>query len=260
MSTIPRLFVMSDLVKGAPLALTSEQANYLFRVLRVEVGDSVRVFNGRHGEWAARVSEVMRSAGFLTVEKQIREQAKVSDLELLFAPLKKTRTDFVVEKATELGVSIIRPVLTQRTQTKVVRTDRLQKIAAEAAEQTERLDTPHVEQVEHLLERLGKWDGTRRLIFCDEEGDQARADSGDDRASRPLSMEDAIAKLEPGPAAILIGPEGGFTDDERNRLRSLEFCIPVSLGPRVLRAETAAIAALSVWQAICGDWRNTSKD
>ena len=255
MSTTPRLFVMADLVKGGPIALTSDQANYLFRVLRLEKGADVRVFNGRDGEWRATVSEVMRSAGFLTLESQIREQARVSDLELLFAPLKKARTDFVIEKATELGVSIIRPVITQRTQTKVVRTDRLQKIAAEAAEQTERLDTPHVEDVEYLLERLGKWRAERRLIYCDEEGDETRAQTGE-KVDRPQPILDAIMDLEPGPAAILIGPEGGFTEEERARLRGLDFCIPVSLGPRVLRAETAAIAALSVWQAVKGDWRD----
>lgn len=254
MSATPRLFVMADLVKGAPVALNAEQANYLFRVLRLGVGDPVRIFNGRDGEWTAKISEAMRSAGFLTVGTQIREQASVADLELLFAPLKKARTDYVVEKATELGVSIIRPVLTQRTQTKVVRVDRLQKIAAEAAEQTERLDAPHVEEVEHLLERLGKWRAERRLIYCDEEGDETRAQTGA-AVDRPPPIYDAIRDLPEGPAAILIGPEGGFTDEERARLRDLDFCLPVSLGPRVLRAETAAVAALSVWQAVKGDWR-----
>ena len=258
MSTVPRLFVVSDLNKGSPLALTSEQANYLFRVLRLDVGAEVRVFNGRDGEWRAKVKEVMRSAGFLMIEEQVREQGLVGDLELLFAPLKKARTDFVVEKATELGVSIIRPVITQRTQTKVVRVDRLQKLAAEAAEQTERLDTPRVEEVKYLLEVLGKWSSDRKLIFCDEEGDQARADTGNDTAPTARPIADVLTGMKDGPAGILVGPEGGFSPEERERLRSLEFCIPVSLGPRILRAETAAVAAMSLWQALRGDWRGAN--
>ena len=174
--------------------------------MRLDVGAEVRVFNGRDGEWRATVKEVMRSAGFLMVEEQIREQGLIGDLELLFAPLKKARTDFVIEKATELGVSVIRPVITQRTQTKVVRTDRLQKLAAEAAEQTERLDTPRVEEVKHLLEVLGQWRSDRRLIYCDEAGDQARADTGNDAAPRARPIADVLKDLEDGPAGILIGP------------------------------------------------------
>ena len=253
MSATPRILVRSDLLKGAPLALTSDQANYLFRVLRLEIGAPVRVFNGRDGEWLARVHEIMRSAGFLTVESQLRPQTAVGDLHLLFAPLKKTRTDFVVEKATELGVSFIQPVITARTQTKVVRTDRLQKLAEEAAEQTERMETPCVEPAEALMTLLDRWPEERTLLFCDERGDDESEDWGGE-SGRAQPIFEAIKALGQRPAAVLIGPEGGFTPPERERLRKMHSCIPVGLGPRILRAETAAVAALAVWQAVNGDW------
>lgn len=255
MSTTPRIFVKSDLIAGAPLALTSDQANYLFRVLRLKKGDDVRVFNGRDGEWTARIKEVMRSAGFLELVEQVKAQALIGDLHLLFAPLKKTRTDFVIEKATELGVSIIQPVITQRTQTVTVRTSRLSALAQEAAEQTERLDTPIIEEPVQLLQAIGEWREERRLIFCDEAGDDEGEPWGG-ASGRAKPIFDAISDLKDGPAAILVGPEGGFTPEERARLREQPFAIPVSLGPRILRAETAVVAALAVWQAVRGDWRD----
>ncbi len=257
MSTTPRIFVKSDLVAGAPLALTAEQANYLFRVLRKQKGDEVRVFNGRDGEWASTIREVMRSAGFLELVRQVRPQEHISDLHLLFAPLKKTRTDFVVEKATELGVAIIQPVITQRTQTVTVRTSRLTSLAQEAAEQTERLDAPSVEEPIQLLQAIGEWREERKLIFCDEAGDQDGEPWGGEEG-RAVPIFEAIRNLSDGPAAILVGPEGGFTPEERQRLREQSFTIPVSLGPRILRAETAVVAALAVWQAVRGDWKSGS--
>ncbi|WP_018998171.1 16S rRNA (uracil(1498)-N(3))-methyltransferase [Hirschia maritima] len=254
MSTIPRLFVKADLSLGAPLALTSEQANYLFRVLRLKVNDTVRVFNGRDGEWHAIVTEAMRSAGFLRLDEQIIEQADIGDLQLLFAPLKKTCTDFVVEKATELGATLIQPVITKRTQTTTVRVSRLEKIVEEAAEQTERLDIPLVGEPIQLFEALKKWNPERRLIYCDEAGDSPDENWGG-KSGRAEPMVEAISAVEDGLAAILIGPEGGFSSEEREFLRQQEFVIPVSLGPRILRAETAAVSALTLWQAIRGDWR-----
>ena len=254
MSTIPRLFVKADLSLGAPLALTSEQANYLFRVLRLKVNDTVRVFNGRDGEWHAVVTEAMRSAGFLRLEEQIIEQAEIGDLQLLFAPLKKTCTDFVVEKATELGATVIQPVITKRTQTTTVRVSRLEKIVEEAAEQTERLDIPHIGEPMQLFEVLKKWDSDRRLIYCDEAGDNPDENWGR-KAGQALPMMEAVSGIDDGLAAILVGPEGGFSSEEREFLRMQEFVIPVSLGPRILRAETAAVAALTLWQAVRGDWR-----
>ncbi|MFC7291079.1 16S rRNA (uracil(1498)-N(3))-methyltransferase [Hirschia litorea] len=254
MSTIPRLFVKSDLALGAPLALTSEQANYLFRVLRLAKDDSVRVFNGRDGEWRAVVTEAMRSAGFLRLEELIHPQKLMGDLQLLFAPLKKTCTDFVVEKATELGVTMIQPVITKRTQSSTVRVSRLEKIVEEAAEQTERLDLPLVQDAKQLLEVLGKWDSDRRLVFCDEAGDDPAQDWGGNEG-RAKPMLEAISELEDGLAAILIGPEGGFSPEERKYLRQQSYVVPVTLGPRILRAETAAVSALTLWQAARGDWR-----
>ncbi len=254
MSTIPRLFVKADLSLGAPLALTSEQANYLFRVLRLKVNDTVRVFNGRDGEWHAVITEAMRSAGFLRLDEQIIEQADIGDLQLLFAPLKKTCTDFVVEKATELGATLIQPVITKRTQTTTVRVSRLEKIVEEAAEQTERLDIPLVGEPVQLFEALKKWNSERRLIYCDEAGDSPDENWGG-KSGRAVPMVEAISAVEDGLAAILIGPEGGFTSEEREFLRQQDFVIPVSLGPRILRAETAAVSALTLWQAIRGDWR-----
>ena len=258
MSTTPRLIVRSDLMLGAPLALSAEHANYLFKVLRLKVGDDVRVFNGRDGEWLARITEIMRSAGFLKVEKQLRQQAQMGDVELMFAPLKKSCTDFVIEKATELGVSIIKPILTARTQAKTVRVERLSKIAEEAAEQTERLDVPLIEPAVHLIEAVGSMPEGRYLIYCDELGDDDSENWGGDIGTAP-PMLDAIKDLAPGSVTILVGPEGGFTPEERERLRNIKACIPVSLGPRILRAETAAITALALWQALKGDWNLTSE-
>jgi len=254
MSTIPRLFVKSDLVLGAPLALTSDQANYLFRVLRKQKGDFVRVFNGRDGEWDASISEAMKSAGFLKLEKQTRDQAEIGDLQLLFAPLKKTTTDFVVEKATELGVTLIQPVITQFTQTKTIRVSRLDKIVEEAAEQTERLDKPRIEEPVSLKEILGKWDTKRPLIYCDEAGDDPDAVWGGE-AGRAKPMLAAIEEMQSGLVSILIGPEGGFSPEERTLLRKQSFVVPVTLGPRILRAETAVVSALTLWQAVRGDWK-----
>jgi 16S rRNA (uracil1498-N3)-methyltransferase len=186
----------------------------------------------------------------------VREQATPPDLWLLFAPLKKTRTDFVVEKAVELGVREIRPVLTERCEAQAVRTDRLQRIAIEAAEQTERLDVPPVREARRLDLALKDWDPARLLYFCDEAGDEGDRPWGGE-AGRAAPMADVL-KAAPAPAgAILIGPEGGFSPAERTMLRKLDFVRPVGLGPRILRAETAAAAALAIWQAVLGDWRSS---
>ncbi len=255
MSSRPRLFVPTDLAAGGPVALDEGQSKYLFRVMRLQVGDEVRVFNGRHGEWLARVSEILgKSAGILKVEEQLRQQKKLTDLNLLFAPLKKTRTDFVVEKATELGVEVIQPVITEYTQSERVRTDRLSNLAMEAAEQTERLNMPRVRDSMHLIQALQDLPRDGRLYYCDERGDDENEEwGGDENRARP--MAEVLMEHGKGSAAILIGPEGGFSPKERKMLRSMEGVYPVSLGPRILRAETAAIAALTLYQAICGDWK-----
>tara|TARA_Y100000052_G_scaffold27581_2_gene36726 strand:+ start:14337 stop:15095 length:759 start_codon:yes stop_codon:yes gene_type:complete len=240
---------------GSPVALDESQSKYLFKVMRLNVGQEVRVFNGRDGEWLARVHEILgKSAGILKVETQLREQGILTDLHLLFAPLKKTRTDFVVEKATELGVEVLQPVMTEYTQSDRVRVDRLEKLTMEAAEQTERLNMPRVLQPLHLIKAIEALPSDRRVYFCDERGDSEEEDwGGDDNRARP--MADVLNEHKKGTAAVLVGPEGGFSPQERKMLRKMEGIYPVSLGPRILRAETAAVAALTLFQALCGDWR-----
>ena len=256
MSNVPRLYVPTDLVEGGPVAVDEAQSRYLFRVMRMEVGGQVRLFNGRDGEWLASVEEIMgKSSGLLRLQTQLRQQSKLTDLHLLFAPLKKTRTDFVVEKATELGVEVIQPVITEFTQSERVRTDRLIKLVMEAAEQTERLNMPRVMEPVALIKAMQNLPSERRVYYCDERGDdEGEVWGGDENRARP--MLDVLLEHGPGSAAVLIGPEGGFSPNERKMLRKTEGIYPVSLGPRILRAETAAVAALTLFQAACGDWRS----
>lgn len=260
MSATPRLFVPTDLMAEGPVALDDAQARYLFKVLRLGVGDTVRLFNGRDGEWRAIIEDMMgKSTGLLRVKSRLREQGLLYDLHLLFAPLKKARTDFLVEKATELGVEVLEPVITEFTQTKTVRVDRLAKLALEAAEQTERMNTPRVMAAQDLVTALSQIGSGRTLYFCDERGDDPDADwGGEENKARP--MADVLREASPGSASILIGPEGGFSPRERDLLRKSEGVVPVSLGPRILRAETAAVAALTLYQAIRGDWVSEVSD
>jgi 16S rRNA (uracil1498-N3)-methyltransferase len=254
MSATPRLHVAPDLVAGGEITIDGDQAHYLTRVMRLGAGDAVRVFNGRDGEFDGEIAEASKSAVRLVLGKQTRGQQAPPDLWLLFAPLKKDRTDFVVEKAVELGVSEIRPVLTERTNSENVRVDRLARLAIEAAEQTERLDVPPVREAQKLFAALESWPAGRTLIFADEAGDDAgRPWGGVSGKAAPLA--ESLRATVDGPAAILVGPEGGFSAAERTRLRSLPYVKAVGLGPRILRAETAAVAALAIWQAIRGDWR-----
>lgn len=254
MSATPRLHVAPDLAEGADIPIDGDQAHYLTRVLRLEIGDPVRVFNGRNGEFDASVSASTKSTARLTLGARVREQAAVPDLWLLFAPLKKERTDFLVEKAVELGAAEILPVITERTDSKTVRVDRLARLAIEAAEQTERLDVPAVHEAVKLDSLLVKWNPARLLIYADEAGDDGgRPWGGETGKAGP--MAEVLAGMGDSPAAILIGPEGGFSPAERKRLRQLPFVRPVGLGPRILRAETAAVAALALWQAVRGDWQ-----
>jgi 16S rRNA (uracil1498-N3)-methyltransferase len=254
MSATPRLHVTPDLGERADIPIDGDQAHYLTRVMRLGVGDPVRVFNGRDGEFEASVSAITKSTARLAIGRRLRDQAAAPDLWLLFAPLKKARTDFIVEKAVEMGAAEIRPVLTERTDAETVRVDRLMRLAVEAAEQTERLEVPPVHEAEKLDALLRQWDARRILIFADEAGDDGgRPWGGETGRAGPIA--DVLGKLRESPAAILIGPEGGFSPGERKRLRDLPFVRPVGLGPRILRAETAAVAALALWQAIRGDWR-----
>ncbi|MDJ0920658.1 MAG: 16S rRNA (uracil(1498)-N(3))-methyltransferase [Henriciella sp.] len=242
MGHVPRLYVKDDLAIGQSITVDDAQGKYLTRVMRLADGASVRVFNGRDGEWVATLRTQGKTV-LLEPRSQLRAQTPGPDLTLLFAPLKKARTDFVVEKSTELGVREIRPVLTEYTQTQKVRLDRFQSLVIEAAEQTERLDIPMVSDAAPLTTALADWPGDRPLYYCDE-GSEAR----------PIA--EAIAAAGEGAAGVLIGPEGGFSPRERGFLRALDFVIPVTLGPRILRAETAVVSALSVWQSQVGDWRD----
>lgn len=255
MPTSPRLFVSADLSAGRPFALDDEQSNYLLRVLRLQPGGEVRLFNGRDGEWDSVIATATGKKAEVSPVAQRRLQPAPASpaLTLMFAPVKKDQTDLIVEKATELGAVSIRPVLTHRTQTRTVRLDRFRKIALEAAEQTERLDLPQVEDLVLLDIALAGLPEGAALIFCDEAGDEPGAPwSGE--AGRAGPMRAVLEALKGRDAAILIGPEGGFTAEERSFLRRRAGTHAVSLGPRILRAETAAVAAMALWQAVCGDW------
>jgi len=250
----PRILIDQQLSAGAALGLDETQARHVGTVLRLGAGDHVRVFNARDGEWRARIADVSKRGMSVQVEDFIRAACAVRDLDLLFAPVKRHATDLIVEKATELGVRRIRPVITQRTIAETVRVDRLRSIAHEAVEQTERFDVPEVAEPLALSKVLDAWDASRPLIYADEAGDDTEAAWGGDKGRAP-PIGDALSNVRTEALALLIGPEGGFTPQERALLRSHTFVIPVSLGPRILRAETAVLSALAVIQSSWGDWR-----
>jgi 16S rRNA (uracil1498-N3)-methyltransferase len=237
-----RLYVEAPLAPGAPAELTSDQAHYLGGVMRLKAGDVVLAFNGRDGEWLAEITRLKRGDGQLTAREQTREQIGGPDVHYLFAPLKKARLDYMVQKATELGVAALRPVITRRTVAERVKTERMRANAIEAAEQCGVLRLPEVAEPEKLEMVLRGWDPARALIHADE-------------ATPLASPLEALAAVPRGPAALLIGPEGGFTEDERAVLRALPFVHPISLGSRIMRADTAAVAALALINAVLGDWR-----
>jgi 16S rRNA (uracil1498-N3)-methyltransferase len=234
-----RLYVEQPLGEGQTIPLTREQAHYLFGVMRRGVGDTLAVFNGSDGEWRAEVREAGKRGGTLDAVEQTAPQCYPPDLWLLFAPIKKARTDFIVEKAAEMGAARIMPVQTEFTNSERIRQDRLQAHAVEAAEQCGGTFVPEVTDLQKLDRLLADWPGDRHLMFCDE----ALAGAGE-----------TLGQAGGGKWAILIGPEGGFSDAERARLHALPFAHSVSLGPRILRADTAAVAALTVWQQALGDW------
>lgn len=236
-----RLFVPNDLSSGAGIVPTVDQSRYLTSVMRLSVGDAVLLFNGRDGEWRASLVESTKRGCLLKAEVQTRAMETGPDLDLIVAMVKRGRVETIVEKAAELGARRVRLTITRRTNVDFVKLGRLDAIAMEAAEQTGRLDVPEIVEPEKLDKILDGWDPARRLVFCDEGGD-----------ARPAT--EALAGTA-APAAILIGPEGGFAPEERERLRGLSFVTPVSLGPRILRADTAAISAMTLWQAAVGDWR-----
>jgi len=241
-----RLHVPTPLAHDAAVLPTLDQSRYLTQVMRLKIGDSLLIFNGRDGEWRCVIADVLKKGVVLRAEEQVRSQSTGPDLELLISVVKKSALEFAVEKATELGVRRVRLVVTHRTQVQHVRMDRLDAIAIEAAEQTGRQDVPMIDEPVKLGELLDGWEAGRRLMFCDETGGAPAWAS----LSEPSPVEGEGSRKW----AVLIGPEGGFSPEERERLRALPFTIAVSLGPRVLRADTAAIAALTLWQAAAGDW------
>jgi 16S rRNA (uracil1498-N3)-methyltransferase len=238
-ASLPRLFVDETLSKGAALTLEGAQANYLANVLRLASSDQVKLFDDGTGEWLAEIAEAGRKRVTLAVTRHLRPREPVPDLWLLFAPIKRGRIDWLVEKATELGAARIVPVLTRRTVVERLNLERLRAHAIEAAEQCERTALPELAEPVKLATLLRDWPAGRVLYFADENGGE------------PL-----LAAATPRPAAILIGPEGGFTEEERAAIRAVPEAKPVSLGPRILRADTAAVAALALWMAAAGDWND----
>ena len=231
--SLPRLFVRSPIGEGASVELDAAQANYLGNVMRLGVGAEVLVFDGQ-----SRIAEAAKKRMTLTVERRTREPEAIPDVWVAFAPVKRAQTDWLVEKATELGAARLLPVMTKRTVAERVRLERLEAIAIEAAEQCGRTRLPDIAEPMPLNQLLQSRDASRRLYFADEEGGVH-----------------AASAFAAGPALVLIGPEGGFTDNERSLIRAAANAVPISLGPRILRAETAALAALAAWMSAAGDWR-----
>ena len=234
-----RLFIDHPLGSGQAVPLNADQAHYLSGVMRLPAGTVIEVFNGRDGAWDAEIVTASKRGGTLALRAQVAPQRDPPDLWLIFAPIKKARTDFIVEKAAELGAARILPVQTDFTNSERIRQDRLQAHAVEAAEQCGGTFVPEVADLTSLSKLLDGWDPARRILWADE--------------SR-VGPADALSGLPRGPWAVLIGPEGGFSPPERKRLRDATFVTPISLGPRILRADTAAVALLTLFQAHLGDW------
>jgi 16S rRNA (uracil1498-N3)-methyltransferase len=239
-----RLFIDQPLAADARIEPTREQANYLLNVLRMTAGDAILLFNGRDGEWRAEIADVGKRLCTIRPVEQLRPQTPANDLLYLFAPLKMARLDYLVQKAVEMGAGRLRPVITQHTQASRVNLERMRSNVIEAAEQCGILAVPAVDEpmdLERLIDRWQTLEPGRQLIFCDE------AEEG----THPVEI---LRGLGNQPVALLIGPEGGFSDEERQRLKCESFVTTIPLGPRILRADTAAVAALAVVQATIGDW------
>jgi len=237
-----RLFVEADLAEGFEIAPNEAQSHYLVHVMRSRNGDRVSLFNGRDGEWLARIESLSKRSYLLRCERQTLPQLITPDIWLCFAPIKKTPSDYVVQKATELGACVLQPVFTRRTIVSRVNGERMRANAIEAAEQSGRLGVPDVREPLAFEAMLAQWPRERRLVFCDEGGN-----------ARPIV--EALRQLPNSLFAIITGPEGGFDPVEREALIALPFVTAVALGTRILRADTAALAALAIWQAVRGDWR-----
>jgi 16S rRNA (uracil1498-N3)-methyltransferase len=237
-----RLHVEAALGPNARITPSPEQAHYLLHVMRAKTGERVSLFNGRDGEWRAIISEVAKRNCTLVCETQTAPQTQAPDLWLVFAPIKKTPSDYLAQKATELGVRVLQPVFTRRTIVTRVNLERMRANVIEAAEQSGRTDIPETREPLPLEKLLANWPSDRKLLFCDEAGDAP-------------TIADALKSSRNEPWAILTGPEGGFDPKERETIRAVPSVVPVTLGQRILRADTAALAALAVWQTLVGDWR-----
>jgi 16S rRNA (uracil1498-N3)-methyltransferase len=236
-----RLFIAAPLSKGIAAEATPDQYNYLANVLRMADGAEILVFNGRDGEWKATLSFPTRKRIMIVPAEQTRPQPAPSDLQYLFAPLKVGRLDYLVQKAVEMGAGLLQPVMTQHVQGKISNLDKLRANVIEAAEQCGILGIPAVAEPVRLFDMLDQWPSDRRIIYCDE----------GDAGQNPLPI---LSEIKERKLALLVGPEGGFSEEERARLRSLDFVTAIPLGPRILRADTAAVAAMAVIQAAIGDW------
>jgi len=239
---VPRLYIDDELAAGANVVMPREASHYLVNVLRLGEGAEARLFNERDGEWRCAIANAHRKAAVVQPHECLREAAPPPDIDYLFAPLKSARLDYLAQKATEMGVRRIRPVITQHTVAERVKTDRLRANAIEAAEQCNMVWVPEVHEPVKLADALAGLEPGRTLIFCDE-------------AAEIASPVEALEAVKPGPLAVLLGPEGGFSGDERAMIRSVPGCVALSLGPRIMRADTAAVAVLALVQATVGDWR-----
>jgi 16S rRNA (uracil1498-N3)-methyltransferase len=243
----PRLYVDAALAPGAAVALSPSQANYLLNVLRLKARDGVLIFNGREGEWRATLAPAGKRGASLSVDAQAREQEGRTDLHYLFAPLKHARLDYMVQKAVELGASRLQPVITRHTQVARVNLERMRANAVEAAEQCGILTVPDIYEPLPLNGAIQQLEAERVLIFCDEGAEQPD----------PVAALANVRNEPPPPVAVLVGPEGGFAEEERTALLQRDNLVRLLLGPRIMRADTAAVAALALVQSVLGDWRSS---
>ncbi len=240
--TIKHIYITSDIQENVAVSLGKEQTHYLKNVMRMKLSDNIYIFNGKHGLWEGEIVSLAKKSCDILPVKQLKEQLDEPDIWLIFAPVKNVRIDFIAQKATELGVSVLQPVITQNTIVSRVNIDRLRSNAIEASEQCERLTVPPVHEPIKLQNMINSWDTERNIMLCDESGEGG-------------TIANILSSKKRGDKwAILIGPEGGFSQEELATLRKLPYVTSVGLGPRILRADTAAIAALSCWQEHLGDW------
>jgi 16S rRNA (uracil1498-N3)-methyltransferase len=238
----PRLYVEAPLAAGEEIVLDRAQSHYVANVMRAQAGAGMRLFNGRDGEWLAYLSSVSKRACVVAIDQRLRQQENLPDIHYLFAPLKHARLDYMVQKATEMGAAVLQPVITEHTNVARLKLERARANIIEAAEQCNLLAVPEMREAVKLSRVLANWNRSRQLIFCDE-------------CAEKTSPVAALQEITAGPLAVLIGPEGGFSPAERDMLHKLDYAHAIGLGPRIMRADTAAVAALALVQSVLGDWR-----